>query len=87
MRAKILEDRRVSLRWNSVGPGYRYNIYSALANQPQGYEVENDKPLSDSGGIWIPPANPGHFLFVVTALDKEGRESARSRSVYVDLRQ
>ena len=79
-------DRYLYLQWNSVGTGYRYNIYASLANPVHFTDTENTSPVSDTRVTWSLPHIPAkNFLFVVKAVDPQGRESAPSNMIEIDL--
>ena len=79
-------DQYVYLQWNSVGSGYRYNIYASLASPVHFTDTENDAPVWDTRVTWtIPKGHGKRFMFVIKAVDAQGRESAPSERMELDL--
>jgi len=84
--AKHPGDRDIILNWDDLGPDFHYNLYASYAS---------DHPKFDRDGhllrkaiiYWTPPVKGEQvFLFYVTAVDAQGRESAPSERVMADMR-
>jgi len=86
LEAEKVSNATVRLSWDSVGPGYRYNYYSGFVGDPKSFEIENLAPLAVTANNWSPYDRSKAYMVVVTSVDKEGHESARSAPVLVDLR-
>ena len=80
---RLDDDQWVNFTWTSIGPGYRYNYYSAIAGEPNSYEIENNAPLTANQTHWRPYDRTRTYWIVVTAVDASGHESARSNYVEV----
>lgn len=83
LKAELIDGHRLRFSWNAVGPGYRYNIYSRVARLGA-YDKETPVPTPKTTGVWT-PYNNKKFEFVITAVDKDDRESAYSIPIEVDL--
>jgi hypothetical protein len=79
--------RGVRLTWVAAGPDYRYNVYAAYADNPNSWDIGNDQPLKGPEITWTAPAKGTQmFELYLKTVDAQGRESAPSNHIVVDLR-
>jgi hypothetical protein len=74
------------VQWEYAGGDLGYVLYAAYDEKHPTFHRENDDLLRQTYIVWDAPRDQGkQFVFYVTAVDKEGRESKPSPWVRVDL--
>jgi hypothetical protein len=74
------------IQWDYSGHDFGYVLYAAYDEKHPVFHRENENLLRQNYIVWDAPRDQGkQFVFYVTAVDKEGRESKPSPSVRVDL--
>jgi hypothetical protein len=72
-----------NLAWDNFGQGWRYNLYCAAPDDFSHYLLIPPGRIAITDVNWKPSHPDGVYRFVVTAVDKNGRESAYSDPVRI----
>jgi hypothetical protein len=87
VRAERQDFQAVRITWDRMENSMKYLLYASYDRMPLDFHNENDaKAFSDNFVIWdAPRKGPRKFVFYITAVDSQGRESKPSKHVRVDL--
>jgi hypothetical protein len=85
LKAQVTGPLQIRFTWKAVPGCAGYNFYSAKKGDPTPTK-ETTEPLLSPWGVWTSDTGPGEFRFAVRALDAQGRESANSNIIQMDVR-
>jgi hypothetical protein len=87
VKAERQDFQAARITWKKMGNDVRYVLYAAYDRKPLDFHKENDgNPMAENFAIWDAPRKGGRrFVFYVTAVDREGRESEPSKHARIDL--
>ena len=87
VRGQQQDIQAVRITWEETAGRVGYNLYASYDAHPPDFHKENEQPLKQNFVIWDAPREGSRkFLFYLTTVDDQGRESAPSRRVRVELK-
>jgi hypothetical protein len=85
LRINYLGPRTVEVRWQGVGEGYRYLLYSSVDPTFENAQLIIEQPVASNHATWLPDAETQSAWIAIQALNPEGRAVSFSQPVLVQL--
>jgi hypothetical protein len=86
LRGEPQDRQAIRLSWKRNGPNAGYRLYAAIHREPFDFHRETETPLTQEFVIWdAPRIAEKTFVFYVTSVAPDGRESRPSNQVVVSL--